>query len=84
MYQHTERALTYLPVRKSLTTFAVLTIILITLTIANAIMCMINFGRGLKPYIANRKVESEDEKSNVEMPNLSHGPIPMSSRMTID
>jgi len=84
MYQHTARAATYIPVRKSLTTFAVLTIILIVLTICNAIICLVNFNRGLKPYIVNRKVESEDEKPNMEMPNLNHGPMPMSSRMTID
>ncbi|MCJ1459322.1 hypothetical protein MMC28_009699 [Mycoblastus sanguinarius] len=84
MYQHTTRARRYLPVRKSLTTFAVITIVLIVLTIINAIMCASNFKRGLKPYIASRKVESEDEKpmSMMEMPNLSHGPVP--SRMTID
>lgn len=83
MYQHTERAKRYLPARKSLTTFAVITIVLIIITIINAIMCALNFRRGLKPYIANRKVESEDEKPNMmEMPNLTHGQVP--SRMTID
>lgn len=83
MYQHTQRAARYLPARKSLTTFAVITIVLILITIVNAIMCALNFRRGLKPYIANRKVESEDEKPNMmEMPNLTHGQVP--SRMTID
>lgn len=84
MYQHTQRAEAYAPARKSLTTFAVLTILLIVLTIINAIMCLLNFETGLKRYIANVKVESEDEKPNniMEMPNLSHGPVP--SRMTID
>lgn len=73
----------YLQVRKSLTIFAVITIILIILTIANAIMCTANFGRGLKPHIAGRKVESEEEKAHMtEMPNLGHAPVP--SRMTID
>lgn len=73
----------YLPVRKSLTIFAVITIILIILTITNAIMCTANFGRGLKPHIAGRKVESEEEKAHMtEMPSLSHAPVP--SRMTID
>ncbi len=82
MYQPS-RAAPYLKVRKSLTTFAVITILLIIITIINAIMCAINFRKGLKPYIAKRKVESEEEKPNMmEMPNLSHGPVP--SRMTID
>lgn len=83
MYQHTQRAKRYLSVRKSLTTFAVITIVLIIITIINAIMCAMNFRKGLKPYVTSRKVESEDEKPNMmEMPNLSHGPVP--SRMTID
>lgn len=83
MYQNTLRAQRYLPARKSLTSFAVITIVLIVPTIVNAIVCASNFRHGLRPYIANRKVESEDEKpSMMEMPNLSHGPVP--SRMTID
>ena len=82
MYQRTYEK-TFLPIRKSLTTFAIITIILIIATIVNAIMCTMNFGKGLKPHIAGRKMESEDEKTFVtEMPNLSHGPVP--SRMTID
>ncbi|KAL6713815.1 hypothetical protein ACLMJK_008309 [Lecanora helva] len=83
MFQHNERARPYLPARKSLTTFAVITIILIIVTIVNAVMCAMNFKKGLKPYIASRKLESEEEKPNMmEMPNLAHGPVP--SRMTID
>lgn len=82
MYQPAKRA-KYAAVRKSLTTFAIITIILIINTIVNAIICTANFNRGLKPHIAARKVENEDEKVNMtEMPNLSHGPVP--SRMTID
>jgi len=82
MYQ-ARRAAPYLAVRKPLTIFAVITIVLIVVTIVNAIMCASNFRKGLKPYIASRKVESEAEKPNMmEMPNLSHGPVP--SRMTID
>ena len=83
MYQPTKRAQRYLPARKTLTSFAVITIVLIVLTIINAIVCASNFRHGLKPYIANRKVESEDEKPTMmEMPNLSHAPVP--SRMEID
>ncbi|KAI4131818.1 MAG: hypothetical protein LQ347_002806 [Umbilicaria vellea] len=80
---HGNKQKTYIPVRRSLTTFAVITVILIILTIINACMCTNNFGRGLKPYIQRRKLESEDEKGTMnEMPNLAHGPVP--SRMTID
>ena len=73
----------YVPVRKSLTSFAVITVVLIIITIVNAIVCTLNFNTGLKRYIAHRKLESEDEKAYMtEMPNLSHGPAP--SRMMID
>lgn len=74
----------YRPVRKSMTAFAVITISLILITIVNACICTANFGKGLKPHIAARKLESEDEKANItEMPSLSHGgPVP--SRMTIE
>lgn len=82
------RSLQYKDVRKSLTTFAVLAIVLILLTIINAVMCTVNFAQGLKPYIASRKVESEDEKpSMMEMPDIpsqnKYG-APVPSRMTID
>ena len=82
------RAYQYLPVRKSLTTFAVLTIILILLTTTNAVMCTLNFSQGLRPYIGSRKVDSEEEKPTMmEMPNMPQqqkygAPIP--SRMTIE
>ncbi len=73
----------YIPARRSLTTFAVITVILIILTIINACVCTANFNKGLKPHIARRKLQSEDEKGTMtEMPNLAHGPVP--SRMTID
>lgn len=82
MYEPRKSA-TYLPVRKSLTTFAVITVILIILTIINACVCTHNFNRGLKPHVNQRKYETEEEKvAMTEMPNLAHGPVP--SRMTID
>ena len=52
----------YLPARKELTTFAVLTIILILLTIANACLCANNYKRGLKPYVNKTRDADEDEK----------------------
>ena len=80
------RKLEYAPVRKPLTTFAVITIIAIVFTIANAVMCTLNFNQGLKPYIANRKLDSEEEKPTMEMPDLPQQKYgaPMPSRMTID
>ncbi|KAI4095119.1 MAG: hypothetical protein LQ344_001770 [Seirophora lacunosa] len=95
MYKEGPRREAYDPVRRPLTTFAVITVILVILTIVNACMCMANFGKGLKPHIAGRKVESEEEKlanGNVtEMPNYNYGGYAvngvgggMGSRMTID
>ncbi|KAH0536511.1 hypothetical protein FGG08_006636 [Glutinoglossum americanum] len=82
MYQPV-REKNYKPARRSLTTFAIITVILIVLTIINAIVCTGNFDKGLKPHITKRKLENEDEKvSDTEMPSMAHGPVP--SRMTID
>ncbi|KAI9728545.1 MAG: hypothetical protein M1834_007684 [Cirrosporium novae-zelandiae] len=71
-------------VRKTLTTFAVLTILLIVLTIANAIICMLNFGKGLKPYITKPKYDVDEEKGTINemQPNLIGRSVP--TRMTID
>jgi hypothetical protein len=81
MYQHS-RAKTYLPARRSLTSFAVITILLIVCTIINAVLCMANFGKGLKPHIQKRQMESEDD---VKSPMNEMAPnMPMPSRMTID
>ena len=90
MYQHNETAKLYYPARKSLTTFAVLTIVCIIVTIINALVCFYNFGKGLKPYVLNRKVDTEDEKPigasglQMEMPHLNYASAPASNRMTID
>jgi len=84
MYQPSHEG-NYLPVRKSLTSFAVITIVLLVLTIAIASVCTGNFDKGLKPHIMKRKIgEAEAEKMDnmTELPDLKHGPV--SSRMTID
>ncbi|KAI5850671.1 hypothetical protein BZA05DRAFT_60609 [Tricharina praecox] len=74
---------TYKPARRSLTTFAVITILLIILTIINAIACIMNFDKGLKPHITKRKVTDEEDKNSMtEM--SAHMSQPMQSRMTID
>ncbi|CZT52353.1 uncharacterized protein RSE6_13673 [Rhynchosporium secalis] len=88
MYQPSRRD-DYLPVRKSLTSFAVITIVLIVLTIANACVCMANFDKGLKPHIMKRKIGGEEAAEKLdnmtELPDLKHGANqPVSSRMTID
>jgi hypothetical protein len=84
MYQPSHE-INYIPVRKSLTSFAVITIVLIVLTIINACVCTSNFGLGLKPHILKRRVggeEAEKIDNMTELPDLKHGPV--SSRMTID
>ncbi|KIM97963.1 hypothetical protein OIDMADRAFT_168314 [Oidiodendron maius Zn] len=83
MYQPSHEV-NYLPVRKSLTSFAVITIILIVLTITNASVCMANFNKGLKPHILKRKIGGDDEKAvrMTDLPDPSNGPGP--SRMTIE
>ncbi|KAI9682227.1 MAG: hypothetical protein M1817_000281 [Caeruleum heppii] len=74
----------YRAARRSLTTFGVITVILIVVTIVNAVVCTMNFGQGLKPHIARRKMTDAEDEKIIEMPNQSnaHGPVP--SRMTID
>ena len=73
----------YIAVQKSLTAFAVLTILLIILTIANAFVCMHNFGHGLKAHILKR---GSEEKSPFDQATIGLSDIkqPIPSRMTID
>jgi Na+/melibiose symporter-like transporter len=71
----------YKPARKSLTAFAILTILLLVCTIITACLCTHNFNKGLKPHV-NDKVVQSDKAYNTEMPSLS-GPTP-SQRMEID
>ncbi len=90
----TARELAFRPARKELTTFAVLTIILIVTTIIYACMCTYNFGKGLKPYINDKNTDHEDKKpgygglSGTEMssgpPRMPSGGAQMSARMEID
>jgi uncharacterized membrane-anchored protein len=74
----------YKPARKSLTSFAVLTILLLLFTIVIACICTHNFNKGLKPHISNKTVSPNESGKpyNTEMPSLS-GPQP-SARMEID
>ena len=72
----------YRSVQKSLTTFAVLTIILIVLTIINAMICMFNFGAGLKQHLENKPQREMDKDQASYSMNDVKPSIP--SRMTID
>ncbi|CAI4218536.1 unnamed protein product [Parascedosporium putredinis] len=83
IYQtHTQA--TYRPVRKSLTAFSVITILLILLTIANAIVCMTNFGAGLRDHLrsSNRRDEEKPDMNSINLNDLKQPQVP--SRMTID
>ncbi|KAI8626629.1 hypothetical protein F5Y19DRAFT_216681 [Xylariaceae sp. FL1651] len=73
----------YMPVRKSLTAFAVLTIILIILTIINALVCLFNFGHGLKQHLLKApRQEIDKDQASYSMHDVKQPQLP--SRMTID
>lgn len=90
------KVLEYLPARKSLTTFAVITILLLVVTIVTAAFCTNNFNKGLKPHIQKRKMESKEDMSPYggagsgrasELGyggNSAHPMGPVQNRMTID
>ncbi|PWY82851.1 hypothetical protein BO70DRAFT_30547 [Aspergillus heteromorphus CBS 117.55] len=71
----------YLPARRSLTFFAVITLLLIVLTIINAGICMHNFHKGLKQHVYKPKSQDKDKKTTELTSNVSND-IP--SRMMID
>ncbi|KAJ5086021.1 hypothetical protein N7532_010792 [Penicillium argentinense] len=70
----------YLAARPSMTFFAVITLILIVITIINACMCVNNFHRGLKPHIQNKKRRTEEKST--ELSSNVDSQVP--SRMMID
>lgn len=82
MYQPGYRDL-YEAVRKSLTAFAVITILLIILTIVNAIVCMRNFGAGLKAHLLTPS-RKDEEKADPNSIGLQDVKPQIPSRMTID
>lgn len=71
----------YEAVQKSLTAFAVITILLIILTIVNGVICLTNFGKGLKTHLLATK--KDDENPDLNSVSL-HDVKPQASRMTID
>ncbi|KAK3938934.1 hypothetical protein QBC46DRAFT_156187 [Diplogelasinospora grovesii] len=73
----------YAAVQRSLTAFAVLTIILIILTIINAFICMINFGAGLKAHLGRPKGQ-DPEKEDANSYQMQDQKPQLPSRMTID
>jgi hypothetical protein len=79
----------YIPARKSMTTFAVITVILLVLTIVIACMCMYNFDRGLAQYVDtgsrfhrnNRKQDRPFIDDDTKTPNAYQA---QTNRMTIE
>ena len=87
------RASAYKAGRPTLTTFAVLTLGLLIVTIGTAGVCARNFGKGLRPHIQKRKVPDVGESMNSKYAGYGdsefNGPPghqmgAVSSRMTID
>jgi NADH:ubiquinone oxidoreductase subunit 6 (subunit J) len=76
-----DRQENYKPARKSLTAFAILTIILLLMTIVIACICTHNFNKGLKPHV-NKKSVTSDKAYGTEMPSVE-GPQ-TNQRMEID
>lgn len=72
----------YMATRKTLTTFAVITILLLLVTIINAVICTVNFGYGLKQLVINSADDDEDKYPLDSMDSLG-GPK-SGMRMTID
>ena len=73
----------YDAVRRSLTAFAVITIVLIILTIVNAFICMSNFGAGLKDHLV-KTAGSDPEKEDPNSFQMQDQKPQLPSRMTID
>lgn len=75
----------YVAVSKSLTAFAVITILLIILTITNAIICIRNFDKGLKGHLtatSRKRLKDEPDLNSIGMSDVKQQTMP--SRMTID
>ena len=82
-----ERVQTYLPARRGMTTFAVLTLLLLFATIGNAVWCTLNFDRGLKAHLAKRQGSDGDKAYFYDWSSGSQAGTPLgkvAQRMTID
>jgi NADH:ubiquinone oxidoreductase subunit 6 (subunit J) len=88
-----EKVIEYLPARKALTVFAVITILLLVATIATACVCTRNFNKGLKPHIQKRKVDNPDDHKAATPSYFGGGDLQgpsshqlgnLQNRMTID
>ncbi|KAK6539292.1 hypothetical protein TWF694_009525 [Orbilia ellipsospora] len=81
---HGDRVSFYLLARRSLTIFAVITVILLIITIGVAIKCMMNFDKGLKQHVNRRKVADVEDKHQMADFNSGTNQINPPPRMEID
>lgn len=72
----------YRPARKSLTTFAVITLILMVVTIIYACICTANFGKGLRQHVDTSK--KRERAASLEMDKLFDPRMPGPMRREID
>jgi len=70
-----ERKEDYRPARRSLTTFAVITNLLMIVTIVYACICTANFGKGLRPHVDSSK--KRQRTASLEMDKLFDPHMPM-------
>lgn len=93
MYAANQRRIDdYMPARRTLTSFAVITILLMVITISIACWCMSNYGKGLKQHVSRSgsksKRRSQDSDGKMYNDDVALGAPPGSSggpnRMVID
>jgi len=75
--------------RTTLTVFAVITVILLVVTIVMAIVCTMNFGKGLREHVRKRKVATTDDvkldiQNDVNPAHINPDMLRPQYRMTID
>jgi hypothetical protein len=77
----TQRRSEYLPARKTLTLFAVVTIVFLVVTIIAACWCTHNFNKGLKPHISkSSRMKEEMEGGGGGHQKFSMGDVPSSQK----
>lgn len=82
MYLKDNRVEDYKPARPMLTTFAILTLILMVVTMLTACLCMHNFKHDLKRHLVRRRPDSPENKMfDSELPQYQKT---QTNRMTID
>lgn len=87
MYSGPKKSL-YGTAKRPLATFAILTLILLFVSIANACICLNNFGNGLKNYVRQRRVDTMPGSPDVLMDQWynpkEHGKSITAHRLELD